>query len=159
MSDETFSDKLSSSQGTSPPVQSQTPLPVQSSSLENDVPTAPTTSTPPPTPPPTVVVSSGNGPPVWFLLLFLLTVIAFLTMTVMLYQRMYHGKSLLPESIFATPTLTATPLPSEPPVSQQWEFPEIGESDELATIEADINGTNLKSMDDSMERLDREVRR
>lgn len=133
-------------------------LPVISQTNTINSPQNPSVSNPSGELPVVAISSHENHIPVWFLLLFFVTIFLFLTMTVLLYQKIKYRETLSHQAVTNSaqtlPSATPSPLPQVP---GKGELTPLGVSDELTVIENDINNTNTDSLNESFEVLDREV--
>lgn len=158
------------------PVQPVGEINPQSDSLVNnqpdiavDPPVAypPVGSVPPASPSsPTVVVpGGGGGVPKWFYFIFGITIIVFLVVTALLVMQFTQKPSTAPEVVptfvprvslkseLPTPTLASVNLATD---SALIKLGELGMTDEVASIETDLENTDLSSLDQGWEMLDKE---
>lgn len=122
----------------------------------------------PPTSPsvPTVVVpGNGGGVPKWFYFIFGITVIVFFLVTALLVMQFTQKPStvldVVPTTVpkislkseLPTPTLTSVNSATDSALTK---LEELGTTDEIASIETDLKNTDLSSLDQGWEVLDKE---
>lgn len=128
-------------------------------------------------PPPTVVVpADGSGVPKWFYLIFGITLIVFFAVTALLINSLLQKSTSSPAPAGSSTSTPAIPsvLPSNTSSSQREFLPTLtpvseatdqavfrlrqrSSSDELVDLQSDIDNTDLSSIKESLDVLDREM--
>lgn len=116
-------------------------------------------------PPPSVVVPANNGGiPRWFYFIFGATVIAFFAVTTLLLLQLTQKPPAanLGSGPTATPRITSTvsvsPSLLEATDAAILKLKSLGSSDEIASIETDLENTDLTVLDKGLEDLDNQLK-